>query len=216
MPKISRRAKRGGALAVALALFLAIYRTDNTEIALACVGIFCCVVYAFSDYPSTTENWFVKLVRWAFLVAACAFVAGLACYYSWKRWTLEDSQREAVTKIAKEMPRELSLVVEYPPAYNKLGQQFGKEIRQVFESSGARVNKITVVHGALPDFEGMIVNVPQPPPLNESKCVSYRYGSALSSVMAQAGIKSTLLPNSSIVDCSSLAIFVGKKPSDHP
>ena len=106
----------------------------------------------------------------------------------------------------------MSLLVEQPPAYNRLGQGFGNELQALFLSnSKGHINKITVIHDASPSLEGLVVFVP-PEPL-AGRCVSYQYGTALNTVMSESGIASTLA-YSGTADCSSVVVLVGRKPKD--
>lgn len=132
-------------------------------------------------------------------------------------WRLTKNQRDAVASIASEMPASMSLIVEFPPAYNRTGQSFGKEVRKTMsDNSKGKINKIDVVYSGNPQLEGLGVLVP-PDPVDGSICLSARYGSALNGVLGQAGIESSLMidhDRSRAVDCSSVIVYVGKQPKN--
>lgn len=219
MAKQTGGQKRTGSFVVALTLALVVFnRPAKGWLILLCAGMCACFVYAFSGYPgSGTQQGFRIFVRWAFLVFLCAIVSAAWGRIWWPAWQLTGDQKTKIASIASEMPKDLSLVVEYPPAYNALGQEFGEELRKVFDdNTKGRVNRITVIHALSPELEGLAVLVPQEL-LDGSICTSYRYGTALYTVMAQAGIQSTLANDGAqpgLVDCSSVVGYVGKKPKD--
>jgi hypothetical protein len=147
----------------------------------------------------------------AVMCACCAWRMQLS--FTSPSWRLSRIQRDKLAAIAMEMPPDLSLLIEFPPAYNPQGQVFGKELREVISNNTkGKVNKIDVIYSGNPQLEGLAVVVPQEPP--GSMCLSVRYGSALNGVMGQSGIESSLATDTRSGDCSSLIVYVGKQPKE--
>ena len=187
------KSKIGKGLAVASTLCLLFFNhLHKDEISIVCVLIALSLIYAFSDWAVRGSSPAEKIGRWVALPVFCGAIA-----------------------LVLQMPKDMVLLVELPTG-DKMAQDYGEQIRQVFQDNGAKVNKIRVLHGLGPDPEGMLVITPQEP-LDGSWCASYRYGSALAFQMSQHGMPTVLTYDTSgvkTVDCSSLEIWVGKKPRE--
>lgn len=213
----SQAQRRAGGIGVAFTLALVLFdRLRPPEIALVCSGISLAVAFAFSDWPLNRGLTVAERIgRWGALILCCASFGVLVGWHFWPDWKLTDEQQSVLAEMAKETPKDMVLLVELPTG-DKLGQDYGEQIRKVFQDNGSKVNKIRVMHGLGPDPEGMLVIAPQEP-LDGSRCASYRYGVALALQMSQHGMPTILTYDTSgvkVVDCSSLEIWVGKKPKE--
>lgn len=209
----SKPGVRSGVISVAVALFVWIVKPGNTTVALACSGMFVCLLYGLSRYPYTSTNTFVIVMRWLVLLAVCGGVSGGTAYYCWKRWRLTDEQSEVIVRMAKQMPKRLTVIVQGPP-HNELGRQMAADIRQRLEDGKATVNHMAIIYSLIPEFTGIRVYVAMPEyPNTDPGCPSYTRGLELSSAMALSGIKSEVVyePN---YRCSEMAVVVGSKPAE--
>ena len=210
------KSKIGKGLAVASTLCLLFFNhLHKDEISIVCVLIALSLIYAFSDWAVRGSSPAEKIGRWVALPVFCGAIALVLAAHFWPNWELTGEQRPILAEMAKQMPKDMVLLVEFPTG-DKMAQDYGEQIRQVFQDNGAKVNKIRVLHGLGPDPEGMLVITPQEP-LDGSWCASYRYGSALAFQMSQHGMPTVLTYDTSgvkTVDCSSLEIWVGKKPRE--
>lgn len=205
---------RGGAGAVSLLTALALVLFNNPpkrEIEALCVAIFVCAVYGLSGWVS--KKGLTVAERMGHGVALVIVCSGVVVWYGsffWPSWKLTGEQKSTLASFSRSLPAEDTFVIELPQS-DELGQQFGHDLMSVFADNGARVNKITVLHGVGADPVGTVILIPE-----QENCPAYRYGTQMATVLNGSGITAHMFPQSGpgMADCNSFVILVGTKPRE--
>jgi hypothetical protein len=146
--------------------------------------------------------------RTAVLLFAVSFVVGIYCWQFRPGWHLTREQEDGLAAVAKTIPKDIVLLVELPE--NSIaGQEYGEDIMRVFKANGARVNSVTVFHGAGETPIGLVVSAryPSDPAYQAAGYVHSKMLFLKMPAKFQEG-------NSWAADGSSFIIYVGSRPVD--
>ena len=198
---------RRGALAVAATLALLLFNhLDQRNIVLVCLAIGVLLFYGLSGWIIKSKLGFAgKLGRSTALLLFCSSAAGLIGWYFWPSWHLTNTQENGLAALAREIPKNIVVVVELP-SDSELGEEYGTDIMRVLHDSGTSVNQVRVYRGVGETPVGVIVatrNISDP---------AYRPALMLQAGMFQLRIPAKFRDGDALADDGSIVIYVGSKP----
>ena len=148
-----------------------------------------------------------RMGRMAALLIAIGIAVGVFTWWLRPGWHLSGSQADALADIAQHIPHGISVLIEIPET-SWQGQEYGRDIMEIFKQHGVSVNSITVFHG-FDTPEGITVSARYRGELGyetagyvHSKMVFFHMPARF-----QEG-------NTWAADANSFVIYIGSRPTD--
>jgi len=201
---------KGATLGLAVTLALAMFGARTwAQIELLSVAMAVTLLYGLSGW-ATKKSLSIpeKMGRGVALLLVVACLVGI---YTWQfrpGWHLTGEQESGLAEVAQKLPHDIVMVVELPEN-NIAGQEYGKEIMEVFKDNGARVNSVRIFYGVGETPIGLVVSArfKTDPAYNVAGFVHYKMLYLKMPAKFQEG-------NTWAADASSFLIYVGSRPPD--
>ncbi len=206
--KVSK--SRKGALALAFTVACAMFGAHTwTQIGMLAAAMDALLLYALRGW--VTKRGLSIPERMGRSVALLFIASSAVGALSWQfrpGWHLTGEQEDGLVEVAKKIPKNIAVLVELPE--NSIaGQEYGKDIMQVFKDNGVNVNSITVFRGMGETPVGLVIST------RYRSDPAYQVASYVHSKMLFLKIPAEFQEGNTITaDATSFVIYVGSKPVD--